>query len=448
KTVGIGHFEPLRHYAEVQLLMEPQPRGTGLVFDTRVSEDVLDLNWQRLVLSHLYEKVHRGILTGAPLTDTKITLVIGRAHLKHTEGGDFREATYRAVRQGLMKAGCVLLEPYYRFRLDVPKALVGRAMSDLQMKFAEFEPETCDEERTVLKGRAPVSELCDYAQDVISYTRGAGTLSCVFDGYAPCHNTEQIVAAAAYDPLADLENTPHSVFCSHGAGEIVPWNEVDERKHLTFELGEKTTSDAILPRASTLARKYRMSDEDFEAMMLKDFGPVRLRRFYEPKVVTSASETKKKAPKKPPKPQKAMFLIDGYNLIYSWDSLKSVAGYSLEHAREVLMDVLSDYVAYTKTELVLVFDAYRVKDGRGSDFTRDGYRVVYTSENETADAFIERFMYEIGPNYHVRLVTSDRLLQFSAVHSGISRMTAKEFENEITRVSNEITAFVRKLSEN
>ena len=446
KSIGVGHFEPLRHYAEVHLLLEPQPKGTGLVFDTRIPENSLDTNWQRLILSHLYEKTHRGTLIGAALTDTKITLVAGKAHLKHTEGGDFREATLRAVRHGLMKAGCILLEPYYKFRLEVPAASVGRAMSDLQARSAQFEIETSDTELTVICGRAPVSELNDYTREVISYTRGQGRLSCVSDGYDPCHNSEQVVASVGYDPESDLENTPNSVFCAHGAGFVVPWREVDSYKHLEAGVSLSSSAESMLPRASVLAKKYRLSDEELEAIMLREFGPIRRKRYSEPKTV-SAAKGEKHRKARSAEPTGRMLIIDGYNVIHSWEALKEIADFSLEKARETLMDILSNYAAFTKTELVLVFDAYLVKDGMGSDFIRDGYRVDFTKEDQTADTFIEMMMHELGPNYNIRVVTGDRLVQYSAVHSGILRMTAKEFEDEVTSVANEITDFVRKLAE-
>ena len=444
KTVGVGHFEPLRHYAEVHLLMEPQPKGTGLVFDTRLPENSLGTNWQRLILSHLYEKIHRGTLVGAALTDTKITLVAGKAHLKHTEGGDFREATLRAVRHGLMKAGCELLEPFYKFRLEIPTASVGRAMSDLQARSASFEMESSGEEMATLVGRGPVSVLHGYTQEVISYTRGQGNLSCIFDGYEPCHNQAEIVASVSYDPEADLENTPHSVFCANGAGFVVPWQEVDDYKHLDAEM-PTSAAEEVLPKASSFIAKYQLSDAALEEIMMREFGPIRRKQYGKPKTIVAEDQKKKKA--KPIVPQKRMVIVDGYNVIYAWAVLREVADYSLEKARDTLMDILSNYVAYTKNEVILVFDAYRVKEGVGADFTRDGYRVVFTKENQTADAYIEEMMYELGPNYNVRVVTGDRLLQFSAVHSGILRMTAEEFEAEVTQINNEIASFVRKLAE-
>ena len=445
RSLGIGHFEPLRHYAEVQLLIEPRPAGSGLSFDVYLPPNTLDLNWQRLILFNLYEKVHRGTLTGAMLTDAKITLVAARAHLKHTEGGDFREATLRAVRQGLMQSGCVLLEPYYEFRIDIPSPFVGRAMSDLQTRYATFEIENATDERTFIVGRAPVATLHDYPRELISYTRGQGHISCTSDGYEPCHNQEEVVASANYDPAADLENTPHSVFCEHGAGVVVPWNEVENWKHLEANVSITESAANILPTPRKLANKYQLSDDEIEALMLRSFGPIR-RKQYSEKRVNAAKEEKKRTHKKST-PQKHMVIVDGYNVIYAWNSLREVAEFSLEKARETLMDILSNYVAFTKTELTLVFDAYLVPDGAGSEITHDGYRVVYTKENQTADAYIERMMHELGPNYNIRMVSGDKLLQFSAVHSGILRVTAAEFEAEVTAVGEEIAEFIKKLSQ-
>ena len=444
KAIGIGHFEPLRHYAEVQLLLEPQPNGTGLIFDTNIPENMLATNWQRLILSHLYEKNHRGVLTGALLTDTKITLVAGKSHLKHTEGGDFREATLRAVRHGLMVGGCVLLEPYYKFRLEIPSSLVGRALNDLQMRSAEFQIESTIEDFTNIVGRAPVATLHDYVGEVISYTRGLGRLTCVSDGYDECHNQEEIVTQKAYDPESDMDNSPHSVFCAHGAGFVVNWREVEQYKHLDAGISLSQNEVAIIPRVSSLAKNYSLSEEEVEAIMMRTFGPIRRKKYSEPKVISAG---KIKPNKKVQIKQESMIIIDGYNLIYAWDSLKEISDYSLEKARETLMDILSNYVAFTKEKLVLVFDAYLVKEGIGSEFENDGYRVVFTKENQTADAYIERMMHELGPNYKIRVVTGDRLVQFAAVHSGISRMTTKEFVDELITVGNEITDFVKKLAE-
>ena len=445
KAIGVGHFEPLRHYAEVQLLLEPQPKGTGLVFDTNIPENMLATNWQRLILTHLYEKNHRGVLIGAFLTDTKITVIAGKAHLKHTEGGDFRQATIRAVRHGLMKGGCTLLEPYYKFSLEIPSAMVGRAMNDLQIRSAAFEIESTNESFTTLSGRAPVATLHDYVSEVISYTRGEGKLTCVADGYDECHNQDEVIKKVNYDPESDLRNPPHSVFCANGAGYVVNWREVDAMKHLDIDIDVNVQVQSIIPKITSLAKKYSLTDDELEAIMLREFGPIRRKKYSEPKVI---SAEKTKSSKKTHVKQKSMVIVDGYNLIYAWDALKEIADFSLEKARESLMDTLSSYVAYTKENLVLVFDAYLVKEGFGSDFTHDGYRVVFTKENQTADAFIEKMMHELGPNYKIRVVTGDRLVQFAAVHSGISRMTTKEFTDELITVGNEISDFVRKLAEN
>ncbi len=445
RALGIGHFEPLRHYAEVQLLLEPLPKGTGLVFDSRLSENQLDRNWQRLILSILYEKSHRGVLIGAALTDTKITLVAGKAHLKHTEGGDFREATLRAVRHGLMRAGCVLLEPYFRFRMELPSRQVGHAMSDLQARSAEFEVASATEEITVICGRAPASGLHDYTRELIAYTGGEGRLFCTPDGYEPCPEQERIVAQAQYDPEADLENPPHSVFCAHGAGFTVPWQEVEQYKHLDAEVNLTTAEQSILPRPARLARKYDLSDDELEAIMLREFGPIKRRRYSEPRVQTA--QKSKHSRSHAAKQHRKLVIVDGYNVIFAWENLKEISDFSLEKAREVLMDILSNYAAYTKTEIVLVFDAYRVKEGVGSEFLHDGYRVVFTKENQTADAFIEKMMFELGPDYDVRVVTGDCLLQYSAIHSGILRTTPKEFLAEVTLIGNEIERFIRQLAE-
>lgn len=450
RAIGIGHFEPLRHYAEVQVLLEPLPRGSGLIIDDRVPSDTLALNWRRLILSCLSEKAHRGVLTGALLTDTRITLVAGKAHLKHTEGGDFRQASSRAVRQGLMKGGCVLLEPYYLFRLEIPSGNVGRAMSDLQRRSAELSVESANEEFTTITGRAPVSTLHGYATEVAAYTAGAGRLSCISDGYDECHNADEVIAERDYDPEADLANPPHSVFCANGAGFVVNWREVDERKHIDVELdadGALSVS-GMIPSTSSIAKKYEIDPDELEALMLREFGPIRRKKYGEPKIIGEKDRDTKKRSKKLQAPSESMTIIDGYNMIYAWDVLKEISDFSLEKARTTLIDLLTNYSAYTGERLTLVFDAYLVRDGIGSDTTHDALRVVYTREDQTADAFIERMMHELGPNYRIRVVTGDRLVQFAAVHSGISRMTVAEFTREILDISNEITEFTRRLAEN
>jgi len=410
---------------------------------------VLDRNWQRLIMTHLEEKKHLGVLTGSEITDIKITVVNGRAHLKHTEGGDFREATLRALRHGLMKSGCVLLEPFYSFRIEVPVFSVGRTMTDLQSRGAEFSVQSSDTEYTVIIGRGPASELHAYARELTSYTHGEGRMTCVSDGYYPCHDRDAVVAAAGYDPTADVENPPHSVFCDHGAGFVVPWDKVDEYKHLEYipNRQKEASADKIIPRVSTLSRKYDISDKELEAIMMREFGPIKRRKYSEPKI-NSAKKASGEKKKKTHNEISNLLIIDGYNVIYAWESLRVVAQDDLEKARDVLMDILSNYVAFTKTDVVLVFDAYLVKDGVGSDFIHDGYRVVFTKEDQTADAFIEKMMHEMGPNYNIKVVTGDGLLQSAAVMSGISRMSAAEFEAEAVAVGNEISAFVRKLAEN
>ncbi len=445
RAIGIGHFEPLRHYAEVQLLMEPLPSGMGLIIDANVPENTLERNWQRLILSHLYEKQHIGTLVGAELTDTKITLIAGKAHQKHTEGGDFREATLRAVRCGLMRAGCTLLEPYYKFRLEVPAENVGRAMADLQARAADFAMEEADGELATLCGRAPVAAMQGYTREVIAYTRGRGKLACTSDGYEPCENAAEVIEAAVYDPEADVENTPHSVFCSGGAGFIVPWQEVEEYKHLDASYALAPEGQTVVPRPAAVAKKYRLEEGELEKIMFRLFGDGTPRKAGSARMVSAAKAEKPK--KKAAKPQRQMVIVDGYNVIYAWESLKELAAVNLDDARKTLMDILSNYVAFTKKELVLVFDAYRVKDGRGSDFSHDGFRVVFTKQEETADAFIEKMMHELGPDYSIRTVTGDRLVQFAAVHAGVLRMTPKEFEAEVTRVGAEINAFLRELAE-
>ena len=444
KAVGIGHFEPLRHYAEVMLMIEPAPQGTGITFENRVPENFLAQNWQNLILYHLHEKAHRGVLTGALLTDTKITLLAGKAHQKHTEGGDFREASLRAVRHGLMCAGCTLLEPYYDFRLEVPSASVGRAMSDLTARNAEFETESSDGEFTVICGRAPVATLHDYTRDVLSYTHGQGKFSCTSGGYEICHNAEEVIASAGYDPEADLLNPPHSVFCEGGAGFTVPWNEVEEHKHIDMAVSLDTGA-TIVPRTAALRNKYSLSEDEMEALMLRVFGPIRRKQYSEPKVISAGKAEKPK--KKPAAPQKSMVIVDGYNVIFSWESHKAISSKNLEDARDLLIDTLANYSAFTKREIALVFDAYRVKPGRGSDTSEGALRVIYTKQDETADTYIEKIMHELGPNYNIQLVTGDRLLQISALHSGIIRTTAKEFEAEVARVGKEINEFAAKLAE-
>ena len=436
---GVGHFEPLRHYAEVHLILAPLPRGSGLVFDTVCSEDVLDRNWQRLILTHLQEKQHLGVLTGSPVTDLRITLAAGRAHLKHTEGGDFRQATYRAVRQGLMKAESILLEPYYAFRLTVPPEQIGRAISDIRAKSGSFDPPVETPGGTLLQGRAPVSELRDYARDVAAYTRGRGRLSCEVAGYFPCHNTEAVVAALAYDPAADLENTPDSVFCSHGAGITIPWDQVEENMHLESVLRPKpAAAPAAAPRVRT--QNLDLDEKELQRIIEREFGPQKTPLYRPPAAKAEAAVTL------PPR-RKEYLIVDGYNMIFAWDGLREQAGYDLSGARERLLDLLSNYCGFHPCELIVVFDSYRVRGGTGSRSSHNNLRVVYTQEDESADLYIETLVGKIGKNYAVRVATSDALIQLSALRSGVLRVSAAELERELERTNGEIAAVLRRLRE-
>lgn len=436
---GVGHFEPLRHYAEVHLILSPLPQGSGLVFDTVCSEDVLDRNWQRLILTHLQEKQHLGVLTGSPVTDLRITLVAGRAHLKHTEGGDFRQATYRAVRQGLMKAESILLEPYYAFRLTVPPEQIGRAISDIRAKSGSFDPPVETPGGTLLQGRAPVSELRDYARDVAAYTRGRGRLSCEVAGYFPCHNTEAVVAALAYDPAADLENTPDSVFCSHGAGITIPWDQVEENMHLESVLRPKpAAAPAAAPRVRT--QNLDLDEKELQRIIEREFGPQKTPLYRPPAAKAEAAVTL------PPR-RKEYLIVDGYNMIFAWDGLREQAGYDLSGARERLLDLLSNYCGFHPCELIVVFDSYRVRGGTGSRSSHNNLRVVYTQEDESADLYIETLVGKIGKNYAVRVATSDALIQLSALRSGVLRVSAAELERELERTNGEIAAVLRRLRE-
>ncbi len=436
---GVGHFEPLRHYAEVHLILAPLPQGSGLVFDTVCSEDVLDRNWQCLILTHLQEKQHLGVLTGSPVTDLRITLAAGRAHLKHTEGGDFRQATYRAVRQGLMKAESILLEPYYAFRLTVPPEQIGRAISDIRAKSGSFDPPVETPGGTLLQGRAPVSELRDYARDVAAYTRGRGRLSCEVAGYFPCHNTEAVVAALAYDPAADLENTPDSVFCSHGAGITIPWDQVEENMHLESVLRPKpAAAPAAAPRVRT--QNLDLDEKELQRIIEREFGPQKTPLYRPPAAKAEAAVTL------PPR-RKEYLIVDGYNMIFAWDGLREQAGYDLSGARERLLDLLSNYCGFHPCELIIVFDSYRVRGGTGSRSRHNNLRVVYTQEDESADLYIETLVGKIGKNYAVRVATSDALIQLSALRSGVLRVSAAELERELERTNGEIAAVLRRLRE-
>ena len=427
---GVGHFEPLRHYAEAHILLEPLPRGAGLQFDTVCSTDVLDLNWQRLILTHMAEKTHRGVLTGAPITDMKLTLLVGKAHLKHTEGGDFRQATYRAIRQGLMQAKSVLLEPWYSFAITAPTSSIGRAITDMRAMGGEVEAPENQGDISILKGLVPAAELGDYNQILASYTQGRGQLQISLHGYLPCHNADSVMAAADYDPEADLENTPDSVFCAHGAGFTVKWDQVKAHMHLDSGLKEEKQPQII-------TRNLRYDDMELEKIMEREFGPIK-RPQYQP----SNRPATELLTIHPPKQQ--YLICDGYNLVFAWEDLAATAQHDLEAARRHLCDRLSSYAAYKKCRLVVVFDGYKVKGNPGEKSEFAGIQVVYTKENQTGDAYIEGLVAQIGTNYNVRVATSDSLVQLSSIRSGVLRVSARELQEEVLSVEKEMKNHFQK----
>lgn len=429
---GAGHFEPLRHYAEVRLLLEPLPQGCGLVFETDCSEDILDRNWQRLILTHLEEKAHRGVLTGSEITDMKITLITGKAHQKHTEGGDFRQATYRAVRQGLKKAKSVLLEPVYEYQLEVPTDQVGRAMADLQRMSAAFDPPKMEQDMAVLTGTAPVAAMRDYPREVVAYTRGCGRLFCTLKGYEPCHNTEEVIAAYGYDSEADTENPTGSVFCSHGAGFYVGWDQVEDYMHT--ESREKAVEKEKQRNSYELPPV--IDEEELKAIFERTYGPVKRERNVFSKRV-QAPETVIRRSKKQVN-EKEYLLVDGYNIIFAWEDLKELSEINIEAARMKLMDILSNYQGYKKQTLILVFDAYKVPGNVGEVQKYHNIHVVYTKEAETADQYIEKTVQEIGKKYHVTVATSDALEQMIILGQGAQRISAKGLLEEILTVNQEI----------
>ena len=437
---GVGHFEPLRHYAEVHLLIEPGEPESGITVNSLCREEVLGKNWQRLILTHILEKTHSGVLIGAPLADVKITLVAGRAHIKHTEGGDFRQATYRALRQGLMKAKNVLLEPYYAFRLEIPAEQLGRAINDIRIMDGKISSPESNGITAVINGRAPVSEMRSYAKDVMAYTKGKGKLSLFSDGYAPCHNAEKVIDAAKYNPESDIANTPDSVFCSHGAGINVKWYDVEKYMHVTsgmdVETGDKIPS---MPNPKLLKRNLNIDDKELEAIMEREFGPIRRRQYSE--AVLDTPKTAHAAERK-----KEYIIVDGYNLIFAWDGLAALAKDNFDAARHILTDILCNYRGYTKCELVLVFDGYKVKGNAGEKSDYNGIHLVYTKENETGDMYIEKLVEEVGKNYSVKVVTSDNLIQVSALRAGVLRMPAREFIKEIERVNDQIKEIIAENS--
>ena len=461
---GVGHFEPLRHYAEVHLLLEPGETGSGLSFATDCSEDVLDRNWQRLILTHLEEREHKGVLIGAPITDMKITLLTGRAHIKHTEGGDFRQATYRAVRQGLRKAKSQLLEPYYEFRLEVPSEQVGRSMTDIQKMLGEFDPPKTEGEMTVLTGSAPVVTMRDYQKEVISYTSGRGRLSCTLKGYYPCHNQEEVVEAVGYDPEADLENPTGSVFCAHGAGFVVNWDQVEDYMHVesgwNAPAGQETEPEKPVTAKNWKEEneKYWATEKELEEIFERTYGPIR-KLGEEPPAGRSVKGWKKSRrdplegygkstsdykQKKTPDGEKEYLLVDGYNIIFAWEDLKELAAVNIDGAREKLMDILCNYQGFKKCTLILVFDAYKVKGNPGSVETYHNIHVVYTKEAETADQYIEKTVHEIGRKYRVTVATSDQLEQVIILGQGGQRMSARELLEDVIEVSHQIRETARE----
>ena len=453
---GFGHYEPLRHYAEVHLLLEPAPRGSGIQLAAACRPDTLDGNWQRLILTHLAERTHPGVLTGAPLTDVKITLTAGRAHLKHTEGGDFRQATYRAVRQGLRTAArdghVALLEPWYNVRLELPAANLGRAMNDLQRMGGQTEPPAQQGDLAVLAGRAPVSELRGYAREVAAYTRGEGRLICTPAGYAPCHNAETVIAAAGYDPDADTENPADSVFCSHGAGTVIRWDEAPARAHVASGLGrsapgaDDTAAGETRRRRADAYRGTLEQDKELLAIFERTYGPVRRQNPNQSadlaarRALGSAPKTARQAAAQPAGPE--YLLVDGYNVIFAWDSLRRLAENDLDIARRRLQDTLCNYAGYRRCTVILVFDAYKVKGGVGSVERYHNIHVVYTREAETADMYIEKTTHELGRKHRVRVVSSDGAEQIIILGSGGLRVSARAFEKEVAAVEAEIREYL------
>ncbi len=455
---GVGHFEPLCHYAEVHLYMEALERGSGLVFDSIVKEDDLDRNWQRLVLTHLEEKVHRGVLIGAPLTDMKITLVAGKAHLKHTEGGDFREATYRAIRQGLMQAKSILLEPYYSYQLEVPSKLLGRAIHDMERMHGSFQEPELSEETAILKGIAPVATMREYQMELLAYSKGRGRLTCIMQGYAPCHNQEEVIKAVGYYAEEDSENPSGSIFCSHGSGNYVDWMHVKDFMHLEAYQGKQ--KEKGLETQEEIARNLDLERKEKERQLVNEGGKRSLLTAEEEKeleeifIRTYGEDKRKKqveggnvqVKKKEYKPKKKeekekleeYLLVDGYNMIFAWEELKELAEENIDSARSRLMDIMCNYQGFKNCHLILVFDAYKVIGFPGEMQNYHNIHVVYTKEAETADQYIEKLAYKIGNKYHVTVATSDNLIQLIIMGQGCKRMSATELKEEIEEINQQI----------
>ena len=444
---GVGHFEPLRHYAEVHLLLKPAPRDSGLLFNTSCREDLLDKNWQRLILTHLYEKTHVGVLTGSPITDMEITLVSGRAHPKHTEGGDFRQATYRAVRQGLREAESVLLEPVYEFTLEVPHDCVGRAMSDIRRMSGFFEPPEVIGEHSVLSGTAPVSTMRDYPAEVLQYTKGRGRLSCTLKGYETCHNSDEVISSIGYDPDADTDNPCDSVFCSHGAGHNVRWDEVKSHMHLSAALNSRApaqTAPRERMRSSAASQKdFFAADKELMRIFEQTYGPVRRKKADTAKRHFEAPAPKYKGKPTPQFDGVEYVLVDGYNVIFSWDFLRELSRDNIGGAREALVNILCNYQGFRKCELILVFDAYKVEGANREVETVNGISIVYTKEAETADMYIEKTSHKLAKNHRVRVVTSDGMEQLIILGNGALRVPSRSFLEEVREAEEEIRTLIK-----
>ena len=447
-VIGVGHFEPLRHYAEVHLLLEPAEPGSGIILDSKVKENDLAKNWQRLILTHLAEKEHKGVLTGAPITDICITIVAGKAHLKHTEGGDFRQATYRAVRQGLKKAKSVLLEPYYDFTLDVPADCVGRAMNDISRMYGYTNSPQLSESNATLKGYAPVSEIWNYITEVNEYTHGKGRLTLKYKGYAPCHNEEEVINEIGYDSESDVNNPTGSVFCAHGAGFNVPWDLVEDYMHLkdetnlnNIEVGEITTINTDTP-SKTRLNTYA-GDKELEEIFERTFGKIKRKKIATPTV--RRYDSKPKVYKGNNKNNLAeCVLVDGYNIIFAWDELKELAKENIDGARDKLLDIMSNYQGYKGCTVIVVFDAYNVKRHTETVYKHDNVFVVYTRAAETADMYIAKTTHKMSSKYKVTVATSDALEQLIIMGHGALRMSAMNFLEEVKRVENLISESINK----
>lgn len=448
-VIGMGHFEPLRHYAEVHLKMEPLPRGSGLQFVTECSEDELDLNWQRLILTHLGEKEFTGVLTGSPITDIKFTLIAGRAHLKHTEGGDFRQATYRAVRQGLRQAKSRLLEPMYQFRMEVPMEQIGRVMSDVGKMHGTFRQQPDDGEMSAIEGICPVASMAGYGTEFAAFTKGRGRMTLSFCGYEPCHNESEVVKNCKYDPDADVENTADSVFCAHRSGFVVPWNEVAKHVHVDTSIKKRqpVKASTAVPKEPSKKNSKMSEEKELQAIFERTFGPVKTRVETPAKKVIKAEPGKTKTKEYKPVYEEEYLLVDGYNIIFAWDELKALAAENLEGARTKLMEIMCNYQGFCGCHLILVFDAYKVKGNPGSVEQFHNISVVYTKEAETADMYIEKTTKEIARKKRVRVATSDGMEQIIILGHGATRISARAFQEEVKRVNDRIAEEVERRTE-